>query len=292
VCGVLCSAQIADAGRHGAEDHGVGGFQALCDQKIVGIETDGDGTDKIGDQDVVRPEHDDAAELVGDHGPDVLGDVLPYRRGERLHGFLLQIRVEPVGFARKECIADKRCAELQRKVQDVVPGQQQRRTLRGRDRHAGLILVGRDDVLLLVRTDQGLLVDQKIRDRRIQHEHEVNQADVRDVGNVADDILQKRCECRTEHAYGDADDRVKLPVERHQRQNQLPVTLSQRLVHAVGNGSADAELCQREHGENVCKCAIQPQILLGQHDHEDLTGDEIHHDRSQLEQHGCFQVPE
>ena len=93
-------------------------------------------------------------------------------------------------------------------------------------------------------------------------------------------MRQERNENKTQDRDNEADDIVYLPVQLHQHQDTRAVVLLDGLVELEDDRRADAQVRQREHGEDVRKLPLDALVVDAQGPHEDRAGDEAqdHHE--------------
>ena len=82
---------------------------------------------------------------------------------------------------------------------------------------------------------------------------------------------QKRHKRRADHGDGDADDEIRFTEKRHQRLDLFLIPLGQRLIEAVNDGGADAQLHKGKSRENAGKKTVKPQIFFGQQANKEYT---------------------
>ena len=262
---VLGGDEVAEAGRHRAEDLAQDGGQRLGDERVIGVVRQQCDV-RPGDEHVIRAGDDHRADLVHQHGGDVLADAAEALRRDALVAVFAQEGIEPVRLADDHHIGEHRAEDLRGQVQQILLRQEQQEDLKHvlHDQEDGL--VDRVDPIPLVGRDERAAIGEEVAQRGVGQEHAVNDPDVAHVGDVLDKEIHEGIEQHARDGNHGADDAVGPGEEVHQRADLLLVARRQRLVERVCD--RDAQLGQREQRQEAGEQAVQSQIVAAERIHE------------------------
>ena len=290
-CLCFCRGQIPQGGRNGVEQRVDQNVQEPPYHHVVGVQPGRRHAHKLGNQQIVRVENRHGPDAVQQHSPHIAADFPQRFRGQRADVFLPQVGKQPVCLGRSSDILHCRRPDGEVQIIQIISGQKQRGNLRrrGNQRHSGPD--GSLYVFLLMHIEQGGFIGKEIGDAGINH---IQSVDQRDMGNPLRHLLhkevQKRGQGQPQRENQQADNPVDPAVQPDQGLDRLRVPMGRRAVKAVGNGDAEPQLRQGEHGQDVCKQSVQPQILLPQQKDEHPAGHKFQRRQQQLAGHGIFDI--
>ncbi len=118
---------------------------------------------------------------------------------------------------------------MKAQVDEIIPGKPEQKRLCQQEDDPQPIVADRDDVLLLVGNDQGLLIDKKVGESGVQDKQKIDQINMGYVRQLPDQERQERRQGAPQQGHHQADDPVDLPVQRHEGADLLPVVLARGL---------------------------------------------------------------
>ena len=294
---VAARVQVAQTVRHRGEHLVDQRAQRRVEHIVVGILADDGQTDKFRQNDVVgRLEHD-VVELVQEQRGAVLEDALDLAPRDPVVRLFVDVRIHLVRKTGVHDVLHDDRADRDEHIQLKIAEQQQGDHLDDARADREEIADDIDQIFLLIGLDNRALVRKeqvgRHRVEQIQQEDE-HRVDVQlgESAVVLDEHREERNQTQSDERDAETDDAVDRLVELHQHRNPVVILLGNRLIQLEQNRTADAELRQRQHGQNIREQTADSQIGFAQRLDKHRPRGKLHENRDQLSADARCEVKE